>query len=310
MNADVIYVAALTYQRPQLLRQLLEAFLELDLPQTGIRFLVIDNDPAAGARATVAPFKPRFVEAALDYVVEPEAGIPAARNRALDEAIAGGGTLLCFTDDDARPDREWLSALVSCQRENRAAMTFGPVRYVSRAPVSGWWRKCLAASITARGRFMERYAAREAGRGRVIGGSGNSMIDLDWAGRHEIRFDTTMRESGGEDTAFREAVHASGGRLAWCERAIVYESLHPERISLRYQFWRARAHGMTFERYTRHRHKRVPGNPVGRMFAGIGLMIVPMLGAASFMLGLHLFGMGIGMLQARHGRQSGLYARR
>lgn len=308
-DEPVICVAALTYRRPDSLRELLDAFRALERPAAAHRFLIVDNDPAGSAKAVVDAFAAQAPEMDLAYVVEPTPGIPAARNRALDAAIAGGATLLCFTDDDARPTTTWLRALSMCQRAAGSVLTFGPQR-IEVAPVEGAWRRFLARSLVARARFMERYAARHARAGDVVlGATHNVMCDLGWIARHGIRFDSARTSGGGSDTAFREAVRAAGGRLAWCEDAVVVERLPRERIGLRYQFRRARAHGITSEQVTRRTHRRPLQNAVGRMTAGALLVVVPVLGLASFTLGIHLLGMGIGMLQARGGGRSDLYAR-
>lgn len=308
----IVYVAALTFQREESLRHLLDVFRGLELPAANVdvRFLIIDNDPGGSAQQVVEAQIPCFNNSRLCYLIEPEPGIPAGRNRALAEAINGGGQLLCFTDDDVRPDGSWLKELVACYQETHAALVFGPTRFTVSSPVDGWWRRFLAESIVARAAFVERYAAREANERRVsIGATNNCLIDLIWMRNHGIRFCSEMKESGGSDTVFRETVRKQGGALAWCCSAVVYEQLPQQRITLRYQFKRARSHGMTAERIGRRPHVLILRHPAGRILAGIGLMILPALGKASFVVGLHLVGMGVGILQARQGRKSTLYRR-
>lgn len=309
MSADTIVVAALTYRRPESLRTLLDAFRALERPAASMRFLVVDNDPTASAKPVVDAWRATAPDIALDYVVEPVAGIPAARNRAIDAAVATGATLLCFTDDDARPETGWVRELFACHRAMASVLTFGPQR-LEPVGVDGAWRRFLARSLVARARFMERYAARRARAGQVVlGATHNVMCELSWITRNGIRFDPSRTEGGGSDTAFREAVRAAGGRLGWCERAVVIERLPRERIGVRYQFRRARAHGITSAQVTRNTHRRPLHNATGRVAAGAMLMCVPVLGRASFTLGLHLLGMGVGMLDARRGIRSGLYER-
>lgn len=306
---EVLYVAALTYRRPATLRRLLEALLELELPEADVRFLIVDNDPAASARPLVESLVPRFTGGRLEYVAEAEPGIPAARNRALREAIAGGGAALCFTDDDAFPEPGWLSHLDRCRRATGAALVFGPVRLVPPR-VAGVARRLLARSIVARARFIERYATRQARHGRIVtSATSNWMGDLAWIEQRNLYFDERRSAGGGEDTAFCDEVAAHGGHLAWCERAVVHEHLPPERVSVRYQFRRSRANGINSLHLARRPRLVILRHPFGRIIAGLGLMVVPVLGIASFALGLHMLGMGVGMLQARRGAQSDLYSR-
>lgn len=309
----LVTVAALTFRRPDSLRYLLQGFLGLDLPSpesAEVRFLIVDNDPNGSARALVESFKPAFCGGRLDYVVEQEPGIPAARNCALREAANHGASLIAFTDDDARPDRRWLCELLDCRRQSDAVLVLGPVRFVPTAEVTGVLRSFLASSIVARGNFVEKHIARRAKQGYVYsGGTYNCLIDVNWVQERGIVFCESMRFSGGSDAEFRETVRRSGGKLAWCEKALVYEQLPAERITVSYQFRRAKSHGINSELIGRKPRNLILRHPIGRIVSGIGLMLLPIFGKASFVLGLQVFAMGVGILQARSGVRSKLYLR-
>ena len=80
-----IVVAALTYRRPEGIAKLLEVLAsQVHSPERPFRLtaLVVDNDAAGSARATVEPFRGNGAYE-LIYVVEPQQGIPLARNRAV-----------------------------------------------------------------------------------------------------------------------------------------------------------------------------------------------------------------------------------
>ena len=83
----------------EVLPALAEQALAQDEPYA-VGVLVVDNDPAAGARDAVESFAPRSAGVSVRYVHEPQPGISAARNRALAEAAS---RLLVFIDDDERP---------------------------------------------------------------------------------------------------------------------------------------------------------------------------------------------------------------
>ena len=57
---------------------------------------------------------PGYASDRVRFVHEPEPGIAAARNRALDESA--GADLLVFIDDDERPEPGWLESLVATWR--------------------------------------------------------------------------------------------------------------------------------------------------------------------------------------------------
>src|SRR6266496_3094435 len=97
-------VAVLTYHRPEKLRVSLPLILDqvrqVNSDADGrlsADVLVIDNDPAASAELVAKSIGSEQ----LRYVVEPEPGISAGRNRALDETA--DRDLLVFIDDDEQP---------------------------------------------------------------------------------------------------------------------------------------------------------------------------------------------------------------
>src|SRR5262245_52123420 len=115
MNAALphITVCICTYQRPQMLRRLLEA---LARQQTGEQFamsaVVADNDPRESARQVVSEFAAR-AQIPVIYTTEPRKNIALARNAALRQAR---GTHVAFIDDDEFPAEDWLAHMLSACR--------------------------------------------------------------------------------------------------------------------------------------------------------------------------------------------------
>lgn len=289
-----------------MLRQLLDSFCTLRFPEGfQVEFLIVDNDPDGSARSTVAEFQDRL-SGNLIYVAEPEPGIPAARNRALDEAVQRGGRFLCFLDDDEYPDPSWLVELVGHRHATNAVLIGGPVRLLPPESVARPWQRFLAQTLLSHSRRMERYYADNARHGRIIKVATNNWLgDLTWIENLGLRFDLAAKETGGSDGTFFNAVRNAGGPVSWCETAIVYDHLPRERLSLRYQFSRFRTYGHTKARL------RTSSTPlqVARMAIGVGLLLVPVYGWASFMMGVQLIGVGVGWFSHKMGRTSTFYAR-
>ena len=104
-RAIQVIVAVLTYKRPEPLRTCLSAIQNLEVPAGHtVSILVIDNDPDRSAIDAADSWRAISLRYPLHLVHEPRRGIPTARNRALDEALAVGADLLCFLDDDEYPD--------------------------------------------------------------------------------------------------------------------------------------------------------------------------------------------------------------
>lgn len=104
-QAPRLTVVVCTRERPAGLARCLDSLALQDYPRFSI--LVVDNAPLTDqSRYIAAQFRSRSI--AIDYVVEPRAGLAWARNRALrvldDEIIA-------WIDDDEVADRFWLAEL-------------------------------------------------------------------------------------------------------------------------------------------------------------------------------------------------------
>ena len=242
-----VVVSALAFRRPEMLRQLLRALAGIDRPEGWrVRFLVVDNDADGSARQVVDECAGLYGDT-LDYVIEEAPGIPLARNRALDEATAGGARLLAFIDDDEYPAPDWLVRLVGHYVETGAVLVGGPVRPVK--PQCHFEPLDAISSRRALWRareIMERRGAQRARRenGRCSSAPATGSADLVWIAANSIRFDNSMRVSGGSDGRFFFDIRELGGRVSWCREALVYEPIASERSTLRYHMSRAFSQGV------------------------------------------------------------------
>src|SRR4051794_3771547 len=101
-----VLVAIATYRRPGELARLLTSLKGTGELDALVHVLVVDNDAAGSARSVVVQSP-----TTATYVVEPQPGIAAARNRALDEAE--GYDAIIFVDDDEWVDESWLAELLA-----------------------------------------------------------------------------------------------------------------------------------------------------------------------------------------------------
>lgn len=311
MTETIVYVAALTYKRPEGVSELLEGWLRLRRPAgCEVRFLLVDNDPE-GSAGMVAEGAMAGFGGHLHYIVEPEPGIPAARNRALRETMGRGGTLLCFLDDDETPDPDWLVEMISHWRRTGAVLIGGPLRRtLSGAPRSPL-HSFFARSLVARRTLAERRAAKAAEAGKPVPVyTSNWMCELSVMRERGFWFEGSMRFSGGSDVAFYRAVCRQGLPTSWCATAIVSEPIEADRLTIGYQFRRSRDQGIVMARLQGKPRPRLYAEQLPRAAAGIVLMAVPLLGLASFAAGLHLLASAAGHIAATRGKESALYARR
>lgn len=97
-------VVVVTKDRPQTLAGLLESLTRQSLSPDEV--VVVDNNSRASYAEVFREYRNRL---RLKTVVEPTAGIAAARNRGVRES---SGEIILFTDDDCVVDPDWVRNLV------------------------------------------------------------------------------------------------------------------------------------------------------------------------------------------------------
>jgi succinoglycan biosynthesis protein ExoM len=185
--------------------------------------LVVDNDPAASALPLAAEFPADRVR----FVHEPEPGIVAARNRALDESARAD--VLVFIDDDELPEPGWLRAMVATWERTRPAAVAAPVLSTFAEEPDPW--------VTAGEFFVRRRLP--TGTDLTIAASGNLLLDLEQVRRSGIRFDARFGQSGGSDSMFTSELHKQGYRMVWCDEAVVTDVVPSTRANRRWVLQRA-----------------------------------------------------------------------
>ncbi|OIQ95599.1 glycosyl transferase family 2 [mine drainage metagenome] len=220
-----VTVAVLTFHRNAELAGLLPQLVgEIGAAQKGggplsARVVVVDNDPDRGAAALVHEIG---ADAPVRYVSEPVPGIPAARNRALDEAQPDG--ILVFIDDDERPTAGWLLRMLEAHGRFGSAAVSGPVESVFDGPLDPW---------IANGGFFQRAHRRGLVTGTAVAAAAtnNLLLDMAVVNRHGLRFDTTLGMAGGEDTLFTRRLVAAGESIIWCAEAVVLDHVSATRMT-------------------------------------------------------------------------------
>ncbi|WP_300681131.1 glycosyltransferase family 2 protein [Nocardioides sp.] len=217
-STPTVVVAVLTYQRPDTLGHAL-ASLRRQLTQVpGARLVVIDNDVEPSAAPIVAPIT--AADPRVRYVHQPEPGIAAARNSALE--AAAGADLLVFIDDDEQPSQRWLAQLVSAWgTHHQPAAVVGPVVSIFEGDPDPW--------ITAGGFF--RRLRHTTGDEVSTAATNNLLLDLCEVRRLGLRFDEAFGLTGGSDTVFTRQLSGAGGRIVWCDEAVVFDMVPADRAT-------------------------------------------------------------------------------
>jgi succinoglycan biosynthesis protein ExoM len=212
-----ITVCICTYQRPVLLRQLLDALVT---QRTDGLFtfsvVVADNDAAESARKTVKEFTD-VNSLEVVYCTESRKNIALVRNKTLEQAR---GDFIAFIDDDEFPVTDWLIDLLKTCDAGNADGVLGPVlpHYPKETPQ---WIK--------RGGFYDRpthptgfvMSWQECRTGNVL------LRRSLFAGVAEV-FNSEYNNAG-EDMDFFRRMIDGGRKFIWCDEAIAYEVVPPSR---------------------------------------------------------------------------------
>jgi L-malate glycosyltransferase len=132
----VLTVLFATRNRAGILRDVLEAFCQLQSPPSGWKLVVVDNGCTDQTAQVIASFADRLP---LRYVLEPRIGKNFALNTGLGLLE---GDLAVFTDDDAFPHADWLVQLRKSADAEPACSMFGGVilpRWEVPPPPWIWW---------------------------------------------------------------------------------------------------------------------------------------------------------------------------
>lgn len=239
-------VAVLTYLRNAYLAELLPALVEQAESAAGrarVRILVVDNDPAGGAERTAGEaagaagaVRPDGAGPEIVYVHEPEPGIVAGRNRALDES--GREDLLVFVDDDEIPRPGWLAALLDARERHGCAAVTGPTPPVFETAPDPWVAACGA---------FDSWEAADGARVRSAD-TGNLLLDLGRVRALRLRFDPRYGLTGGEDSLFTRRLTLAGEEIRFAAGAVVDKRVPAQRARRDWVLRRARRSGSTWAR--------------------------------------------------------------
>lgn len=127
VTAPRVSVCVPTYHRPSALARALDRLLTLDSPVGGYEVVVVDDgSPTSDRLPEMLTAIQKGSGVPLRWIRQPEnRGPGAARNLAWRMA---SGEWIAFTDDDCRPDRDWLVQLLEVADSTSADVVTGATR--------------------------------------------------------------------------------------------------------------------------------------------------------------------------------------
>ncbi len=227
-----------------MVRALIASWGQMDLPALcDIRCLIVENDEQPNTQPLVTSQSVLPNGIPLDYALETEAGISCARNRAAKEALDQDADLLIFVDDDETVAPDWLVKLIDGYRQSEAVLLGAPVLVAPQNEPLTYLQSVALKNMVEVYHRRDLSAAETAtlnSRGRSVIATNNWVAQTRLFREENIWFDEALRFSGGEDTQFLVDVMDRGFTVGWVKDAYVYETIPADRLSLSYQFRRAR----------------------------------------------------------------------
>ncbi|MFC7705113.1 glycosyltransferase family 2 protein [Plastorhodobacter daqingensis] len=312
----LIVIAMCTLGRPQMLKAALASLVVQEVPEgTRLRLLVVENAP----ELSIQPVLDAFPGAGIVAVTEPQRGIAAARNRALETALEMGADWIAFIDDDEEAHPDWIARLYAGATQRDLDLAGGIVWPKLPGGALNITQKMVFDGLQFRAARSHRRHVRRIARG---GDATDLYATSNWLCRatrlHEdgLRFDVRLAAGGGEDMLFSQQAIGRGWRLGRILDAVVEETVPQARLLPAYVFQRARdaerSHFQAgFTKASRGRHAmRTTVYAFGRGFRGVAnLLAIPVLGGRGLVEGLSALGAALGRIEGFFGRKSERYRR-
>lgn len=237
-NKTDISVIIATYNRAEILRQILENMTRLDREGLSVEFVVVDNNSSDHTKEVIESFTERFP---VRYLFEPKPGQNCARNRALEDVELG--RFVVFTDDDVEPRKDWLKAIVSISERWPEYSVFGGKIYVvwPSVQIPKWAHKPNIKSLCfAEHNYAESECVYAPGQYPF---SGNFWVRRDLLANGR-RFDESIawhpkNRILATETTFLQQLSEEGHGMLYTPDAVLGHRISPEQLSLKYIIKRA-----------------------------------------------------------------------
>lgn len=202
----MLTVIICTYNRAKYIGNLLESLAANDLAKSEYEIVLVDNNCTDNTREICEAFAKAHKDVNFRYVVEPEQGLSAARNKGIKEAR---GEIIVYVDDDALVDPHYLRTYAewfAAHPETQACG--GPIVPLYETVEPSWMTPYTKALLTAWMNYGDKV--RKYPKGRYPGG-GNAAY------RKSV-FDKVG--------LYNTALGRKGGNLMGSEEKDIFDKMH------------------------------------------------------------------------------------
>ena len=143
--------------------------------------------------------------------------------------------------------------------------------------------------------------------------TGNWLANLHFVREQSLQFNEALRLSGGEDMEFFVAAKRRGAKTGWASGAIVSEWMDPDRLTLSYQYRKARdssqqSYHLKYPQRSAQSILHAVGSFLGKVLTcGVHLTRASVDQGASLVAAVKSLGFAVGRLKAVLGARSSHY---
>lgn len=223
-----------TYNRQEYIVQCLESIVQQTLDKQLYQIVIIDNNSTDQTPQLCHDFIARYPEYDINYVVEKEQGLSAARNRGIAEAKYD---LINYTDDDAEMSPEYLESLLDYLNSHPEIWGVGGkiIAQYENNQRPNWMSRYLEGTVgtTFLGNHIKPYS-----KGQFP--PGNNMTYRKIAFEKYGYFDNNLGHKGNnltrcDEKDIAEILQNNGHTLIYHPQALIYHHVPNARLSDSYQ---------------------------------------------------------------------------
>jgi glycosyltransferase involved in cell wall biosynthesis len=136
-NTPYVSVIIPTYNRKDLLAACLASVEEQSYPKDSFEVIVVDDGSTDGTPDILSTYCAS--NASTRTIRQSNRGPAEARNQG---ALNSTGEIICFTDDDCRPDRDWIKNIVRAYKDEKTGGVGGRISaYSTEDPLNAYSEK-------------------------------------------------------------------------------------------------------------------------------------------------------------------------
>jgi succinoglycan biosynthesis protein ExoM len=244
----VICVGVCTILRPGMLQKCLRSIArQQTVDGYDVHIVVVDNDREPASKSIVDEFEASS-PFPVHYFHEPRRGIPMARNRVLDAALALDAEWLALVDDDQVAIPNFLVRhLAAAKRDDADAVQPHIVGiYPEPAPFWSLGKNVDIEDVTSDAPLEARLQTAAGTCGVMFS---TRLIRPDGM---RLRFNESLALAGGEDAEFFNNAHKLGARIVFSRMPVVMEEVSRSRLTYSRYVMRGLARGgQLFGQYRR-----------------------------------------------------------